>query len=878
MAELKLSRENTQIIPKALGALTLKNNHGQDDKFLTDALFKVSMGQELSPADEQLLTKAFNLSKIDDLKQFLSITEDNFDDQGTVEDENLDENPFQNLAGKPAAKRSKFTDEILQLEKRLGQLLGFKYTGSGIQKKIDQIKSMLLKHNGDTFEKELNTELNHRLRDQSSMNPIKRDNQFKAIDNDVLGVVIMGTEAEAPPTVKALNANQLTSEEFKVTNIPKGIDAKKWLDYLTKAQANGLPAAEQRIARSLLRKLRDLKEEPSSEAFMGLIKYLSVPKDEMTAQGYQNKFNEMVRELKKQAEAGTANLSEYSSDKELMASLEAASFDDIKKVIFNANDSMKLGKALKLLEDNIDKPLDKKAITDALLALNSAPKFKAAYDAKTSDLERVTLLKQTLKTIAAEKKNDPTLALDPALVVDPSKDDPAKVYADLTRNLEYLNAEINDPARSESSRKNLQEEFNRFFSSGELGPILQNEFGKENSKFAEALNIFRYDRRSIGMVKSLFNRSSKTNPHVFNILDLMRDPEHSSFDDVVEDIELAVVIAGRTNNAVLLPSELIDTASGIKTAYAFSDKAFEPIYDVDPETKEKKFKSSPLLAKLGIEDLFLKSAKIKLIEENGVPKMQMVDGKPDISANLRTLLETTMAARTVDEKTNDKTFFDLMTESNILTKNGEDTYQFNGEQGLKTFLAVINSGARLRHDEFGDYDGYNPETKVDYEKLQKQREELIAFSEKNSLGIFQAMPVLQPYYKTEYKESLAALATNLPHLKRHYNHNLNPYENTPDAKGMIVPRADRIESPFGIDPSKLRKRTFNMDRKTSALVSEFDQLYANRGSSSPKVRALDSAFREDRDLRDSLLRLIQSIISDNYNDNYQQSRIDFAWS
>ncbi len=870
MSDLKLTPGRTPI-DLSTTKPTVSDKADIQDPRLTNALLKVSMGQALSSADAQVLSQAFAATDLPKLHKFLSIKEDNFTDKpADMIDELLDLDPFTNIPNQAATKKAKFTDEILQLEARFKALLGAEYDNSGIKNKIDQFRTALENDAQDSFE----TELDYRLRDQAKAKPEGRaKSKFPALDNDVLGLVIMGTSAEVAPEVHALLTTPIRTDAFRVTNIPKTPDAKSWLTYLSQAESSGLPAHDQRIARSLLRKLRDLEPESDTQTFMDLIKYLPVPADEATAQAYQKLFNDTVTTLKADAQNGEVNFSDYDSDKSLAASLEATQIQIHADLKLTEDQSITLGRAYKLLEDNTDKPLSKTVVKDAITILKgqtsgaeSFPGFTAAYNSKTEDEQKV-FLKQMLRKIAIDsKEKDPSTKV----AIDPSTADPIKFYQDFTKTMEYLHAEINDPARSEKNRENLKDEFERFFSGGDVKPLLAEFKGADEKKeLATALNLFRYDKRNLGLIKSLFNRpepKSKSKIPVFNIVNLIRDKKNQNFNDIAQDIEVAVIISGKNGNVNQVPVELVDTSVKAKTSHAFVEAAFDPLYTTDKETKEKTPQNSfPLFSKLGIHE-FLKTGKVKLSGN------EMVTDKGEkIPENLRTLLYTTLASKEVGKETNDKDMIDFMVSSGVLTKSGENNYAFRDES-LPLLMNLVNVGAKARHQEFLNYEGYDADTKLSYEKLAEQREKLVKLSDEKGLGIFQATPVLQPYYRSEYRDSLVSLAANLNSLKNHYDTNIRPYEDKTDERGKPVQRPDNVKSPlFGIDPARARNPD-TLNRRTSSFSHSSNELYANADEIRAFRREFINSVFGNHNRRRSLFNDDGSTIKNDYLLRYPQLR------
>lgn len=743
---------------------------------LTQALFKLITGQNLTESDKQTLRDSFTTTGSKDvvaeLQKALSISEDNFKDEldptkpTRAITDHFDRNPLgQTNKDNPLdLKRMNMADELERVVARLSEIFGEEAEITVKMKKLlDQFKEF---KGTDGFTASEIPNLGASLR--ARLNGTQDKTPFAELNNEEFWLVYAGAVAKpdvraegllSDPT-KTPNATPEQKPKFDFSVVPSSeTDAREWHSFLT-ASLEEQDAGKQEEARFLLRSLRSLEEVTDPKVFEEMLEYGNIKPGQGDAEAQMAKFNKLIKDLRAQAKT-SLNLNDYSYDPQLQAGLEAIKITTT--IPTDVIEQRSLTRALALLEkENIFREANPD-IQAAIKAFGlDTGGTNAAYFTGKSPAEKRLLLLALLREAKKSAAQKTSTSLEAS--IDPQRADPGVMFDNFKRSVIFLHDLIHNSGRSEAGKRAMEEDFVRYMQGGELSPRLQAEFtqtGKQEA-LAEALNYFSKgignSRFNVGMVRSLFGEQNE-----FNIADLV--VRSDDFTDVAGLIQQSVYNMAYTDNRADIPKELIDPDSASTLpVYIFNPGIFAPKQQVVEAEGKKTTVSIPnldILERLSVANIFgtdESRAKIKVDQAAGT----ITDLPDDLRELMVASLQGAEAGKT---EIKDPDLIALLTQPGISTTDAQGNLVFT--EGGAPLLQALARAIEIREKAFREYQSYDPDSGYEYSHLVEGRNRLIEFSNKNGLEIFAARPFTPPYHVSEYQTMLQAFASDLTHLEKH---------------------------------------------------------------------------------------------------------------
>ena len=793
------------------GAISRTSSFDPDNLALTEALHKIIRGDaaKLNSSEKAVLAKNFTVAKgdlIESLKRELDITHDNFTETPDNESmDRFDNRPFDSSYSNPelTSKRKNSRDELERVITNLKTILGPENKDAKIIERMEDIKKTHTSEfstTEDGFTAKINPDLQKEFdfRKKRKDPEARSDTEFGELeDADFWLQYQLAAKKPSPHAASFLEKQVDSPESFDFNDLPTGTNAKQWHSFITGAQDH-LPATRQEEPKALLRHLSQLKEINDPAIFEEMLEVTDYELDDSAVKTQMDNFNQMIKDLREKANKGKINLSDFSYNPELQATLEAIQMKPSLPAGLSDQDHRALGAALHTLENPLadfreSNPQIAKAIS--ILGLTGTSWTSRSKESKghllTALLREIKSNENAKQSVTQAGQAKPSLAPE----IDPTKADPTIMFDRFRDSVAYLHKVIHESGRSDTGKRELEADFVRFMRGGELTKELRAEFGKEgrDEDLAQALNYFSRgigdSRFNVGLVRSLFNSDKQ-----FNIADIVQRSDN--FEDIAGEIQRQVASVEISGNRANIPEELYDASADTLTQYSLNPNALAPVRHQNKEDGSITFSTNlAMLRQLGLQAYFSDGDKAKKIKlKKGATTLPK-----DFPKKLKELIVASLQGLKpgVPEITDKIIIDEILRNPRIVEDIDAEELTFTGNGA--PLVEVLHAAIQEREKNFQAYASHDAETGHTFTQLMAGRDRMIKFSKQHpSLALYGQTPITQPYHKNEYLEMVQAFASDVSYLDQHAKTNIAEARSDDSSlfasRGPTTPPSQRVAS------------------------------------------------------------------------------------
>jgi hypothetical protein len=763
-----------------------------------------------------------------------------------------------------ADKRKNSADELKRVIANLKTIFGPNNVDAKIIERMEAIEDTHTKEfstTADGFTAKINPDLQKEFdfRKKPQEDGVESETEFSELaDADFWLQYQLAAKKPSPHAASFLEKQVESPESFDFNDLPTGTNAKQWHSFITGAQDH-LPADRQEEPQTLSRHLSQLKEINDPAIFEEMLEVTDYELEDSAVETQMNTFNDLIKDLRAKAKAGTINLSDYSYNPELQATLEAIQSKPSLQAGLSAQDHRALGAALHTLENPLaDFRESNPKINTAISTLGLTG---ASWTSRSKE-SKGHLLTALLREIKSDENTKQSTSKTLPAEIDPTKADPTIMFDSFKDAVSYLHSVIHDSGHSDAGKRELEADFIRFMRGGELTTSLNKEFSKKgkDKDLAQALNYFSRgigdSRFNVGLVRSLFNTGKQ-----FNIADITQRSDN--FRDIAGEIQRQVASVEISGNRANIPEELYDASADTLTQYSLNPNALAPVRHQDKEDGSVTFTTNlAMIGQLGLQAYFSDGDKAKTITR---PKEGATKLPKDFPKKLKELIQAAMQGL----KPGNTEFTEEMIIDEIL-RNPQFIEDIDAEE-----LTFVNNGAPLvsilhaaiqkREKNFQAYGSHDADTGHTFTQLMAGRDRMIKFSRQNpSLGLYAQNPITQPYHKNEYLEKVQGFASDISYLNEHAKTNIA--EGKSDDSSLFASRSPSTPSSQRVASTE-RAATRTTDSSARSFVQIGDSIMA--AISGESFGLSDDEDSQSTSFLDSMMK---------QNEEQEKKRRDSFWN